>query len=273
MQSTTHTNSADDPHAALAAIGARLDQLVDGAGPGSWTADTPAEGWDIRTQIAHLAWTDEVSLAAIAEPDTFTVAVEKAMADPAGFVDVAAEEVADAERDEILARWRAARGALGEALAAADPGEPIPWFGPPMRPKSMVTARIMETWAHGNDIADALGVAVDADPAFRGAEPHVARIGFRTRGFAYTMNGLEPPTSEVRVELSDANGRIHAFGPDHAEQTITGSLRDFCLLVTQRVHRADTDLVAAGEDATAWLDIAQVFAGLPGAGREEGERS
>lgn len=273
MQRTPDASPADDPHVALAEVGARLDELVEQAGPESWTAPTPAPGWDIRTQIAHLAWTDEVSLAAIVDPDAFATVAETATADPTGFVDAAAEKVAADDRDEILSRWRSARAELGRALAAADPGEPLPWFGPPMRPKSMVTARIMETWAHGTDVADALGITVDDDPAFRGAEPHVARIGYKTRGFAYTMNGLEPPTSDIRVELTAADGRAHEFGPADAEQTVTGSLRDFCLLVTQRVHRADTDLVAGGGDAATWLDLAQAFAGLPGPGREEGARA
>lgn len=273
MQSIPHAPDAADPYAVLAALGDRLEQIVDRAGPDTWTVDTPAAGWDVRTQIAHLAWTDEVSLAAIGNADAFAVVVEKAMADPTGFVDSGAREIAAEGRVEILSRWRSARGDLARALAATDPGEKLPWFGPPMRPKSMATARIMETWAHGLDVADALGEDVSADPAFRAAEPHVARIGFRTRGFAYTMNELEPPATEVRVELTDADGAVHEFGPADAEQRVTGPLRDFCLLVTQRVHRADTALEATGPDAGRWLELAQAFAGLPGAGREEGERA
>lgn len=275
MHSTPQSPSvgpSDDHHTALAALGSRLDDIVDRAGPGSWTAETPAQGWDVRMQIAHLTWTDEVSLAAIADPGMFAVAVEQATADPTGFVDAGAEEVAAADRDAILDRWRTSRHEVGRALATADPGEKIPWFGPPMRPKSMATARIMETWAHGTDVADAIGVAVDDDPAFVSALPHVARIGYRTRGFAYTMNDLEPPTVEVRVALTAPDGRLHYFGPEDAPQSVTGSLRDFCLLTTQRIHRADTDLVATGEDAEHWLQIAQAFAGLPGGGREEGAR-
>lgn len=274
MQDTTQTPSAsDDPHAALAALNVRLDALVEQAGPDAWTTATPAEGWDVGMQIAHLTWTDEVSLTAITDPDAFQGVVEQAMQDPTGFVDVGAAAIAATGRDQVLARWRAARDGLGRALAETDPGTQIPWFGPPMRPKSMATARIMETWAHGTDVADALGITLSDDPAFDGALPHVARLGFRTRGFAYLMNGLEAPTSEVRVELTGPDGAVHEFGPADAEQRVTGSLADFCLLVTQRVHRADTDLVAVGEDAEGWLGIAQAFAGLPGGGREEGSRA
>ena len=165
MQSTSPATSADDPHAVLASLGSRLDDLIERAGPGAWTTDTPASGWDVRTQVAHLAWTDEVSLAAITDPDAFAGVMESAMADPTGFVDTAAAEVAAGDRDEVLSRWRTARAALGRALSEVDPGEQIPWFGPPMRPKSMATARIMETWAHGTDVADALGCRLVADDA------------------------------------------------------------------------------------------------------------
>ncbi|MFL0578032.1 TIGR03084 family metal-binding protein [Dietzia sp. 179-F 9C3 NHS] len=247
----------------------RLDALVEQAGPEAWTTATPAEGWDVGMQIAHLAWTDEVSLTAITDPDAFQGVVEQAMQDPTGFVDVGAAAIAATGRDQVLARWRAARDGLGRALAETDPGTQIPWFGPPMRPRSMATARIMETWAHGTDVADALGTTLDVPEAL----PHVARLGYRTRGFSYTMHGREAPAAEVRVELVGPDGAVHTFGPDDAPQRVTGSLEDFCLLVTQRVHRADTDLAATGASAEEWLGIAQAFAGLPGDGREEGSRA
>lgn len=50
-------------------------------------------------------------------------------------------------------------------------------------------------------------------------------------------------------------------------QRVTGTALDFCLLVTQRAHRADVDVRAEGPDAGRWLDIAQAFAGPPGDGR------
>ena len=90
----------------------------------------------------------------------------------------------------------------------------------------------------------------------------------RTRDFAFSVHGLEPPAEEFRVELTAPSGDLWAWGPEDAAQTVTGSAYDFCLLVTQRVNRADTDLVAIGRDADRWLDIAQAFAGPPGEGRE-----
>ena len=266
-------SETEDPHAALAALNARVDELARTAGADRWNTDTPAEGWDVAMQIAHLVWTDEVSVTAIRDAEAFQAVVDKAMTDPTGFVDAGAAEIAATGRDEVLARWRLARGELADALKAADPGEKIPWFGPPMRSKSMTTARIMETWAHGVDVADALGVAVDTDPAFLGALPHVARLGWKTRAFAYMMNGLEAPASEVHVALTQADGTVLEFGQADAEQRVTGPILDFCLLVTQRVHLDDTALEAVGEDALGWMRIAQAFAGLPGGGREKGARA
>lgn len=265
--------AAKTPHAALIELNARLDEIVETAGADGWNTDTPAEGWDVSTQIAHLAWTDEVSVTAIRDPDAFQTVVETATTDPTGFVDAGAAEIAATGRDEILARWRLARGELADALKAADPGEKIPWFGPPMRPGSMTAARIMETWAHGVDVADGLGVPVSDDPAFVAALPHVAKLGFKTRAFSYVMNGLEAPTTDVHVALTRPDGGVLEFGPADAQQRVTGPLLDFCLLVTQRIHLDDTALETQGEDALGWLRIAQAFAGLAGGGREKGARA
>jgi uncharacterized protein (TIGR03084 family) len=142
-------------------------------------------------------------------------------------------------------------------------GQKISWFGPPMSAASMATARFMETWAHGLDVADALGVRRSISDRIR----HVVHLGVRTRDFSFVTHGQDAPASEVRVELTSPSGELWTFGPEAADQRVSGSAADFALLVTQRRHRADVDLVADGPDADRWLDYAQAFAGLPGAGR------
>jgi uncharacterized protein (TIGR03084 family) len=140
----------------------------------------------------------------------------------------------------------------------------MPWFGPPMSATSMSTARFMETWAHSLDVHQALG----AEPEITDRIRHVAHLGVRTRNFAYSVHGLEAPAEEFRVSLTAPSGDLWVFGPEDASQTVTGAAYDFCLLVTQRVNRADTSLVGVGRDANTWLGIAQCFAGPPGEGRE-----
>ena len=139
----------------------------------------------------------------------------------------------------------------------------MPWFGPPMSPTSMATARLMETWAHSLDVHEALGVTPEPTDRIR----HIAHLAVRTRDFAFVTNSSTPPAGEFRIDLVAPDGDVWAFGPEDAEQTVTGSALDLCLLATRRINRADTDLVATGPDADKWLDIAQCFAGPPGEGR------
>lgn len=264
----------------LRAEGDALRAVVTGLDPDAWSTPTPAPGWTVAHQVAHLAWTDEQAVAAARTTDperwpdgkaAWDAIVTAALADVDGFVDAGAEELAALSTAELLARWDQGRTALGEALRAVPAGAKMPWFGPPMSPASMATARYMETWAHALDVYDAV-----ANPAAEGGRPlptdrikHVAHLGIRTRDFAYSVHEQTPPGEEFRVELTAPSGETWTWGPDDAAQRVTGSAYDFCCLVTQRVHRDDTDLVAMGEDAEHWLTIAQAFAGPAGGGREK----
>ncbi|MDX2643436.1 TIGR03084 family metal-binding protein [Streptomyces sp. PA03-1a] len=244
-----------------------LDALVAPLAEGAWAAPTPAPGWTIAHQIAHLAWTDRQSVLAVTDPEGFGSVVEKAAAAVDTFVDAGAEEGAALPPAELLARWRSGRAELQAALRAQPPGTRFPWFGPPMSAASMASARLMESWAHGEDVADALGVRRPPTARLR----HVARIAVRARDYAYFVNGLTPPAEEFRVELSAPDGTLWAYGPKDAAQRVTGPALDLCLLATRRRHRADLAVRAEGEDADRWLDIAQAFAGPPGRGREPRE--
>ncbi|MBY4129338.1 TIGR03084 family protein [Rhodococcus fascians] len=253
----------------LRAEGDDLDALVADLASEQWAASTPAEGWTIAHQIAHLSWTDHVAertTSAAAGDDQakeeFALTMKKAWENPTGFVDEAAEE--EARNPELLSTWRTRRHAMTDALRQVPSGVKIDWFGPPMSAASMATARLMETWAHGQDVADALGVTRVATDRIRG----VAHIGVRTRDFAYAVNEQTPPSDPFRIELTAPSGELWTWGPDDAAQRVTGPALDFCLLVTQRAHRDDLDVYADGADAAHWLTIAQAFAGPPGGGRD-----
>ncbi|MDQ2584305.1 TIGR03084 family metal-binding protein [Saccharothrix yanglingensis] len=229
-----------------------LDDLVADA---DWSLPTPAAGWTIAHQISHLRWTDRIAALAARDPGAFAEALESATGD---LVDEGAREPV------TLDEWRASREELAAALLAVPPGAKVPWFGPPMSPTSMATARLMETWAHGQDVADALGVVREPTRRLR----HVAHIAVRAFGYAFLVNGLPVPDEPVRVELTGPGGEQWAWGPEEAADRITGPALDFCLLATQRRHRDDLAVTATGPTASAWLPIAQAFAGPPGPGRE-----
>ncbi|OKI10016.1 wyosine base formation domain-containing protein [Streptomyces sp. CB02923] len=259
-------SDADAVLADLRDEGYALDVLVAGLAPERWALPTPAERWTVAHQIGHLAWTDRQVLLSATGPGAFQEAVRRALASPATFVDEGAEEEARAAPAQLLTRWREGRAELQNVLAARPAGEKLPWYGPPMSVPSVATGRLMETWAHGQDIADALGVTREPTVRLR----HVARIGVRARNFAYAAHGLSAPEEEFRVELRAPGGGTWAYGPEDAAQRVTGDALGFCLLVTQRAHRDDVDVRADGPDADRWLGIAQAFAGPPGRGREPG---
>jgi uncharacterized protein (TIGR03084 family) len=241
-----------------------LDDLVAGLDDDGWRQATPAPGWTIAHQIAHLWWTDRVSVIAVTDEPKFADVLREAAANPLGFVDEGAERLAETPPAELLAEWRGTRARLHDELRRVDHGRKLPWFGPPMSAASMATARLMETWAHGLDVADALGVTRPATARLRS----IAHIGVRTRDFAFTVHGLPVPSEPFRVELTAPDGSTWSWGPDDAAQRVTGAAEDFCMLVTQRRPRAQLDVTAAGDDAATWLTIAQAFAGPPGAGRD-----
>jgi uncharacterized protein (TIGR03084 family) len=250
----------------LAAEGAALDAVVAGLEDTAWLAPTLAEGWTVAHQIAHLAWTDEQALLAATDPAGFSAAVGEAAPRLTTLVDDAAATGATDRPEHLLDRWRAGRIELAGRLADLPEGTKLPWFGPPMSAASMATARLMETWAHGLDVTDALR----QPPSVSGRLRHVAHLGVRTRDFAFAQHGEPAPAEPFRVELTAPDGSTWAWGPEDAAQRVTGPALDFCLRVTQRRNRADLALQAVGADADRWLDLAQAFAGPPGPGRPAG---
>ena len=247
----------------LRAESAYLDALVAPLADERWAAPTPAAGWTIAHQIGHLLWTDRAALVAVTDEAAFADLVKTAVDDPNGFVNTAADELASVPPAELLADWRLTRTRLHDALLTVPDGRKLPWFGPPMSASSMATARLMETWAHGLDVADALGVTRPATARLRS----IAHIGVRTRDFAFGINGQQPPSDPFRVELRAPDGSTWSWGPADASQRVTGSAEDFCFLVTQRRPLRELDVTATGDDASRWLSIAQAFAGPPGGGR------
>jgi uncharacterized protein (TIGR03084 family) len=252
----------------LAAETAALRDLIDPLPDAAWRCATPAPGWTVGDQIGHLAYFDDVAV--------------MAATDPRAFASLQASHAAAAENpDTIAARYRAlgpsdllewfgrARARLLEAFAGLDPSVRVPWFGPPMGVSSMITARLMETWAHGQDIADTLSARREPTARLQ----HVAHLGVITRFYSYAAHALRAPDEPVRVELTGPSGELWTWGPEDAPDRITGPALDFCLLVTQRRHRADTSVIAHGPAAEQWLSIAQAFAGPPGPGRIPGQFS
>jgi len=252
----------------LAAESAVTRALVAGLTEAGWHTPTPAAGWDIADQISHLAYFDEVTLQSALRPEQFKAELAGAEASGGINPDSIAVRFRDLSGAQLLDWFDTARADLLNTFKNLDPRARLPWFGPAMSAASSLTARIMETWAHTQDIADALGVTREPTERLR----HVAHIGVGARAFSYAVRGQTPPQTPVRVELvppspPSGTGPAWTWGPEDATDRVTGPALDFCLLVTQRRHRDDLALVIEGPAATEWMAIAQAFAGAAGPGR------
>lgn len=247
----------------LVAEGDELDDVVSTVDDAAWRTPTPAVGWTVAHQIAHLNWTDTIAALAATDVAEFSRQLKAAVEKGTSPVDEAADEGAALPPAELLAKWRGGRADVVAALRAVPLGERLPWFGPTMSATSMATARIMETWAHGQDVYDALGRTREPTARLR----NVAHIGASTVGFAFAVHGKERPEQLFRIELTGPDGELWTWGPEDSANRVTGPALDFCLLVTQRRHRDDLDVTVTGDKATEWLPIAQAFAGPPGTGR------
>ncbi|MDQ3955708.1 MAG: TIGR03084 family metal-binding protein [Actinomycetota bacterium] len=257
----------DEIRADLVDEHAALDRLVSEIDDAQWDVPTPAEGWTVRDQISHLAFFDEQAALAVSDPEAFAGTLEEIAADVGTYMDRSISKGRAMPAPKVLTWWRTARADMLSEFEGLDSDRRIAWYGPPMKPASFMSARIMETWAHGQDVADALDVTREATPNLK----HVAHLGVLARKWSYAANNRPAPDGEVRVELSGPERASWTWGPEEAKDRVSGDAYDFCLVVTQRRHPDDTDLRIIGDLASDWLSIAQTYAGPPGAGRRAGQ--
>lgn len=250
----------------LIAEGEAIDQIVTQLEPGDWSRQTPAVGWTIAHQVAHLASVCRLAEAAAASPEAFAKHAAGASADFDAAVHALLVPYLAYPPADLLAQWRGARAAASEALGALAPERMVPWLARPLPAGVLASAGLMELFAHGQDIADTVG----AERHYTDRIWHVVAFAVRTWDFGYLARGLTAPEQEFRFELISPTGRPWDFGPEDG-QRITGPAVDFCQLATRRRHRDDLALVAAGADADYWLDIAQAYRGSPGPGRAPGQ--
>lgn len=259
--------TSPDVYTALSADGAEVDRLVADLAPAAWATPTPAAGWTIAHQVAHLAATFRLAALAAAAPDTFTAMTAQLSDDFDANVRQAMAGYLTAPPEALLARWREERAAADRALAAVAPQDLVPWLVRPLPAGVLAAAGMMELFGHGQDIADALGVR----RAYTDRIGYLVGFAVRTWDFGYLARGLETPDAQLRFELTAPSGARWTFGPEDSPERVTGPAVDFCLLVTRRRHRDDLALTAVGAVADRWLDIAQAYRGPAGPGRSPGQ--
>jgi len=248
-----------------------LDSLVSGLAPAAWDYPAPGGDWTVKDEICHLAYFDYTARLSATDPEAF----QRHLVEDFGRIKSMEEatELTLAKgramaTGDLLAWWRQERRQLLDALVRLNPKDRLSWYGPSMSARSFASARLMETWAHGQDIYDVLGVERPASPGLR----NIAHLGVVTFGFSFANRGMTIPEAPVRVELFAPSGEVWTWGDEAAEQRISGPAEDFCLVVIQRRHVDDTALKVSGEVARRWMALAQCFAGPPTLGPPPGTR-
>jgi len=234
-----------------------LDEVVALLSDDAWLVETPSPGWNVADQISHLQFFDERAALALSDPSSFVVDRQ----------DLMARAPHDASIDfgraraphELLSVWRESRRLLVAAAAQVDPTVRVPWYGPSMSVRSFLTARLMECWAHGEDV----GVALQHLRVPTHRLRHVAHIGVGARAFSLAINALPEDVSPIRVDLLGPQGEQWCWGDEQSKNRVQGEALDFCLVVTQRRSLQDSQLQILGESAETWMAVAQAFAGAP----------
>ena len=248
-------------HEALEAVLVDLDE-------DQWMTMTPSPGWNIKDQICHLAYFDGRVALSVLDPDAFKKHLEEVLTDMNGFMETLNNLGKDMTVSQLMDWWRGERKKMLTAFTGVGPKDRLNWYGPPMSALSSATARLMETWAHGQDVFDALNLKRANTDRIR----NIAHLGVTTFGWSYINRGMEVPKEQVRVELTAPSGALWSWGPEDADNRIMGPAAEFCLVVAQRRNVDDTGLKVSGDVARDWMLKAQCFAGPATHGPKTGER-
>jgi uncharacterized protein (TIGR03084 family) len=243
-----------DESAALARL---LVTLVDS----DFEMPTLFKGWTINNILRHLhVWNiaADLSLSDEAAFSGFMGAMASGVR--AGRLpDFEAAYLDGLQGQKLCAAWLQQFEAMSGRFAAADPKQRVKWVGPDMSAISSITARLMETWAHGQAVYDVLGVErVDGDRI-----GNIVRLGVITYGWTWKNRRMEPPGPMPYLRLTAPSGIIWEYGERSEIGSIEGSATEFCQVVTQTRNIADTALSVTGDIATQWMAVAQCFAGPP----------
>lgn len=249
---------ATDLRAEADELNAFLETLDDA----DWSRPTGFMDWTPWDVVAHLHFFDEMSLRALEGDDAFAARRGELIEHIVGGktnAEIARDTYGALAPGDLRARWIAGCHDMAKQLGESNPKRRLPWFGPDMGVRMFTTARLMETWAHGQEIYDLKGAHREPTDRLK----HIATIGVKTFGWTFVNRGEEPPGPPPYIRLTAPSGAIWEWQEPSDDERIEGSALDFCLVVTQARNVADTGLQVTGPIAQQWMAIAQCFAGGP----------
>lgn len=246
----------------LAAEGDELYQLLKDQDTAIWTEVSSFKNWTVWDVIAHLHVSDHMALTSLSGEDAFKALTQEifALKSARAYTDAwLTQDGHSITGPALLERWRNLFIEMCDQLQAADPDTRFAWFGPGMKARMFATARQMETWAHGWEVYDLLGRPRAHTDRIR----NIAAIGVRTYGWTFANRKLEVPEPVPYVRLTAPSGDVWTYNDDTSSHRVEGDAVEFCQVVTQVRNIADTQLKVTGDNAEAWMEVAQCFAGPP----------
>lgn len=221
---------------------------------------TAFKDWTIATVLRHLhIWNQAaaMSLRGDGSFDTYYKAMSEKMATGAKLPAFEIEWLKGLTGQKLVAAWKDGIAETAALFAVSDPAARVKWAGPDMSARSSMTARLMETWAHGQEVYDQLGLVRRNADRIR----NIVVLGNNTYGWTFKVRGEEPPAPRPYLKLTAPSGEIWTYNDPSAEEIIEGDADEFCQVVTQVRNIADTKLKVTGPNAKNWMSKAQCFAG------------
>ncbi|MEM7056269.1 MAG: TIGR03084 family metal-binding protein [Pseudomonadota bacterium] len=249
---------ADDFRDESLALHAILDPLDER----HFTAPTGFKNWTINDILQHLHYFNWMAHLSLTDADAFTTeyaAMNRHSEGGNNLVKAVALRLPEGlVGRKLLDTWRDYLDPMTADFASADPKARVKWAGPDMSARSSITARLMETWAHGHEIYDLLGLERQDQDRIR----NIAHLGVNTFGWTFINRGEEVPQPMPHVRLTAPSGEVWEWGEPHVDRVI-GTASDFCHVVCQTRNVADTAIRTEGPVAQRWMALAQCFAGPP----------
>jgi len=219
---------------------------------------TAFKGWTLNDVVGHLFIWNQAAELTLRDSEAFKKFFKEVIS--SGSLRAFEQKKLSSLHGQALVKaWREQFLAMSELYGKADPSHRVKWAGPDMTVRSKITARLMETWAHGQEIYDQLGQIRKCEDRIQ----NIVILGVNTFGWTYKVSGLKVPGAMPYLRLESPSGQLWTFGEPSTDECIEGMAEEFCQVVTQTRNIADTDLKVVGPTAQDWMSRAQCFAGGP----------
>lgn len=234
-----------------------LYELLNGRSNSEMAENTLFKKWTTNDVIQHLFYWNEMAALQIVDEAELMNRLKQVMEHKGGMRGCERDHLSGLVGQDLLEAWHKDTHTTADVFANADPKQRLKWAGPDMSARSSITARLMETWAHGQEVYDHFGVHRQNKDRIK----NIAVLGVNTFGWTYKARGENPPGELPYLALTSPSNEIWEFGTPSQTDKIVGLAEEFCQVVTQTRNIADTALEVTGVIAKDWMSKAQCFAG------------